>query len=70
LCEGILLVELAGFSLVEAFSHLGLGIGAEADRVNAVGAAEELSCLGLNLNIFPARLLPSARHELHILTYY
>ena len=66
-CEGIFLVELFRLFLVEVeILFWDLRVRRKASAIDAVGAGEELSVLGVDLNIFPTRFLPSAWHQLHL----
>ena len=66
-CKGIFLVELSLLLGVEDGVLERLAVRAESGAVYAVGASKELGIFGVDLNIFPARFLPSARHQLHLL---
>ena len=46
--------------------HLRLLVGGESNGVDAVGTGEEPGARWVNLNVFPAGLLPSAGDELHL----
>lgn len=66
-CKGIFLVELSLFLGVEDGILDLLAVRAESGAVYAVGASKELGIFGVDLDILPARFLPSARHQLHLL---
>ena len=46
--------------------HIRLLVGGESNGVDAVGTGEEPGAGWVNLNVFPAGLLPSAGDELHL----
>ena len=43
-----------------------LRVGRKSSAIDAVRAGEELGVLGVDLNIFPTRFLPSTWHQLHL----
>ena len=65
-CEGIFLIELSLLlSLVMGVLEL-LAMRAESSAIYAVGAGKELGILGVDLDVLPARFLPSAGNQLHL----
>ena len=66
-CKGIFLVELSLLLGVEDGVLDLLAVRAESSAVYAVGACKELSIFGVDLDILPARFLPSAGYQLHLL---
>ena len=67
LSVGVLLVVLrVGLSELGRLARA-VDLGGEASRVGTVWRGEELGVAWVDFNVLPARLLPSAGHELHLL---